>query len=257
MVLPVTDVLADQAPATVEWPPEGPWKLLGLALAWMLAASAATLLGGFIIGFIVAMYQAARNLPVAVDPDVVAIAGTVGLQIVLLWAAWRRARVVGQGSRVTGAGLDGLRRRWLLAPLGGVLVVYFACLLLIVIRHPSSRPGVETLLSHFGTSGTPLRVVLIVLGVGLAPFAEELFFRGWLWTGLRRFWGPVPVMACTGLLWLAMHLSDGLTRPLFLIPAAVTFGIARHFCGSVRASMILHCFNNAIAFLLILVASLL
>ena len=77
----------------------------------------------------------------------------------------------------------------------------------------------------------------------LAPLAEELFFRGWLWTALRRHWRAFPTALLTCGFWLLVHLERGLLLPLFLLPTAVILGFARHFCG-IRASVILHALYN-------------
>ena len=37
--------------------------------------------------------------------------------------------------------------------------------------------------------------VALVIG---APVAEEVFFRGWLWAGLRQSWGVLGTSAATG-----------------------------------------------------------
>jgi len=96
-------------------------------------------------------------------------------------------------------------------------------------------------------SGTGQAVFHVVLIAVLAPIGEELFFRGWLWTALRRSWGPAATLICTSLPWLLMHFADGTWRALVLVPAAILLGLARHYGGSVRASLILHLVNNGTA----------
>jgi membrane protease YdiL (CAAX protease family) len=90
--------------------------------------------------------------------------------------------------------------------------------------------------------------------VVLSPLWEELFFRGWLWTGLRRHWRPLPVMLVTALPWLVLHMADGVLRPLFLVPAAIMFSLARQYCGGVRASLTLHVLNNTTAIAIVALA---
>lgn len=92
-----------------------------------------------------------------------------------------------------------------------------------------------------------LQFASLAILVGLVPLSEELFFRGWLWTGLRKHWGVLPVMLATTLPWLLIHMPDGLTRPLFLLPSAILFNLARHLCGGVRASIVVHVLNNLMA----------
>jgi hypothetical protein len=99
-----------------------------------------------------------------------------------------------------------------------------------------------------------LGLLLWALMIFGAPIAEELFFRGWLWTGLRRTVSPVPTALITSALWLACHLTNGLRYPLALLPAAAILSLARHYGGSVRASIALHFWNNLFAIVAVGVA---
>jgi membrane protease YdiL (CAAX protease family) len=56
----------------------------------------------------------------------------------------------------------------------------------------------------------------LVLSLALAPIAAELFFRGWLWFGLRRGWGTVPVVIVTAMAWLGLHFIDAYIGLLLL-----------------------------------------
>jgi hypothetical protein len=112
-------------------------------------------------------------------------------------------------------------------------------------------PAVVDLLQQAADIGPAMQVAIVLCIVGFAPLWEELFFRGWLWTGLRHRWGMLPVTLATALPWLLAHLSDGLARPLFLIPGAIFLSLAREYCGGVRASLVLHLLNNLVVMLFI------
>jgi membrane protease YdiL (CAAX protease family) len=90
-------------------------------------------------------------------------------------------------------------------------------------------------------------VIMLLLAVAVAPVAEELFFRGWLWTALRRSWGVWPTALCTAGLWLGIHAIDGPVRALILLPTAILLCLARYYGGSVRASLLVHVVNNGTA----------
>jgi len=123
----------------------------------------------------------------------------------------------------------------------------------LVHRVPEIRAAAQTLVP-FVTETTSVALAPVLAGVFLilllAPLAEELFFRGWLWTGLRQSWGPVGTGLLTGGAWLLLHLGNGLWKPLFILPSAILFSLARHYGGSVRASLWLHVATNALALLL-------
>jgi membrane protease YdiL (CAAX protease family) len=77
----------------------------------------------------------------------------------------------------------------------------------------------------------------------LAPLSEELFYRGWLWTGLRKHWGWLPTAALTSAAWLVGHSAATVG---WLLPVAVILSVARHYGQSVRASIALHILYNFI-----------
>jgi membrane protease YdiL (CAAX protease family) len=88
---------------------------------------------------------------------------------------------------------------------------------------------------------TPVRFALVMLVV--APLAEELFFRGWLWERLREHW-PAPVVAvvtCALFIWAHGDIA------LAVLPGAVAVTAARLWCGGLRASLLLHVVLNLLA----------
>ena len=96
-------------------------------------------------------------------------------------------------------------------------------------------------------SHTALAAVTVLVCVA-APIAEELFFRGFCFTALRRWLGLVPGAIITGAIFGLIHASSA--AAVFLVPLAV-FGIGLcvlyHRTGSLLPCMVLHAFNNALA----------
>ncbi|MDR3535688.1 MAG: CPBP family intramembrane metalloprotease [Acetobacteraceae bacterium] len=246
----MTQSAADGLPTQAATPtrrPEQPWKLIAWALVWLLAAVLGSLVGGMLTGLAMT-FSGAGGGRAPIDDRSFLMGSTASLQLVLLWASWRRARIVGGGSRCAGLGWIAVRRRWLVVVLAVALVLNVVGLL-VLLRYVGAelRGSTGVLLHRFTEMNASTQAALVFLLVCGAPVTEELFFRGWLWTSLRRYWGPVPVMVCTSLLWLCAHLLDGPARPIFLIPGAIALSLARHYCGSVRASIVLHVFNNLLA----------
>jgi hypothetical protein len=118
---------------------------------------------------------------------------------------------------------------------------------LVRISTPAAQWGsnVFPLERGFASAGVHAQVLLAIIAILLGPASEELFFRGWLWTALRRFWTPLPVIIVTGAAWAAMHVFDDPRIAIRLIPLATMLGLTRHFCKSVVASIALHMCNNA------------
>jgi uncharacterized protein len=219
--------------------PDRPSVLLGYMLGWLLAATAAT---AFICAAVALNYKVSGQAP----PDaVMPLAGAICFQAALIPIALHRAKIVGwRSDRADGLGLAPIRRWWLFC-------VFVAAILLMstvfwAIRVPSRptwlpAPQVGAVETIFADSGPVTMIVWIVWMTLLAPIAEEMFFRGWLWTGLRRFRTPLPVMIVTSIPWLAIHGYDA----RFMALITVILCLARHYCGSVRATLALHAINNS------------
>lgn len=79
----------------------------------------------------------------------------------------------------------------------------------------------------------------LVFGL-LAPIAEELMFRGWLWTALRPFWPSFTCTLVTGIGWILTHAPEGLVKMAILMPVALLLGLARSESASIRAPILLH-----------------
>jgi len=89
-------------------------------------------------------------------------------------------------------------------------------------------------------AGTFWRVAAFLVFGLLAPVAEEMMFRGWLWTALRRHWGGFPCTLVTGFLWMLTHFTEGPAKMAILAPIALLLGIARQSSASLRGPLLLH-----------------
>ena len=93
---------------------------------------------------------------------------------------------------------------------------------------------------------------LFVSAVIIAPFAEELFFRGFVFGGLRKRYDWRVAAAISAAIFAAFHLEPLAFIPLF----AVGFFLAYlyHRYGSLWPGMILHACINGLAVLSYFVA---
>ena len=82
----------------------------------------------------------------------------------------------------------------------------------------------------------------------LAPIAEELFFRGFCFTALRRALGMLPAAVLTGIIFGAIHLGG--TDIEFIVPLMV-FGfflcLLYVWTDSLLPCIVLHALNNSLA----------
>jgi membrane protease YdiL (CAAX protease family) len=183
--------------------------------------------------------NASLNNPISITVMLILTSG------ILLIADRKRSGIVGYGNHRAGVDDRPIMRWWLLIILA-LLVATWAFFASAVWNGLVPQPVASWRQASPWTLGA-YAVAIVVL----APFAEELFFRGWLWTALRRHWHALPTALLTCGLWLLVHLEQGLLLPLFLLPTAIILGFARHFCG-IRAAIILHAIYNFVGALVLL-----
>jgi membrane protease YdiL (CAAX protease family) len=95
---------------------------------------------------------------------------------------------------------------------------------------------------------TTALVAVAVLVCVAAPIAEELFFRGFCFTALRRWIGVAGGAIATGVIFGLIHA--GSADAVFLVPLAF-FGtvlcLLYHRTGSLLPCIVLHALNNSLA----------
>ena len=87
--------------------------------------------------------------------------------------------------------------------------------------------------------------VLFAAGV-LAPIAEELFFRGYVFGTYLRTRGPLVAYGLSSLLFASLHLNLPALLPILML--GVVFCWAYQRTGSIVPSMVAHALNNSAAF---------
>jgi membrane protease YdiL (CAAX protease family) len=159
---------------------------------------------------------------------------------IVLFGDYIQGRIIGQGNVRTGLGDQPTSRRaivGLMAILIAARAIQWDIMLYVDYRHLVYQQFV------IDESSPWLSLTHAFFSVLLAPLSEELFYRGWLWTGLRKHWGALPTGALTGVAWLVGHSAGAV---VWLLPVAVMLSVARHFGQSVRASIALHMLYNFI-----------
>lgn len=232
-----------------------PWRVIGIALIWLLAGVAASYCVPFLLGFISGVSQATARAHGAagwrLTPLIYSLAATVALQATVLLADLRQGRMLGNGNIMLGLGAGPVRRHKLIILLA-VLMVGWVCVYLAALIHfqglaTSISTGLPAALAAQMRGRPIVLAIRLVLIVAVAPLAEELFFRGWLWTALRQSWSAWPTALVTAGLWLVVHAVGGPVRVVILLPQAILLSVARHYGSSVRASLPIHVVNNVTA----------
>lgn len=97
---------------------------------------------------------------------------------------------------------------------------------------------------------TMLAVLAGVLVIGLAPLAEEFFFRGFVFQALRRSWGVWLAVPASGMIFGAVHFAPEKFLPLAILGAALAWVF--HKTRSLWPAIIMHALNNTLAFVVLL-----
>jgi sodium transport system permease protein len=97
-------------------------------------------------------------------------------------------------------------------------------------------------LLQLGDQSAPLWKLWLVLALTPA-LCEETFFRGLLFSGLRR-WGPWAAVGISALLFGLMHGSIYQFLPTFIIGLLLGYAVWRS--GSLYCSILIHFLNNGL-----------
>ena len=131
------------------------------------------------------------------------------------------------------------------------LVVAAALVYLAVLKqlhYPlESQSAVQIL---FGP-GQPawLRIYLALAAVTMAPFGEELFFRGILFPAAARITGAAPAAVIVALLFALIHFHVPSIIPLWVV--AIGFSVVYAESGTLVAPVVMHALFNAVNLLIL------
>jgi membrane protease YdiL (CAAX protease family) len=130
----------------------------------------------------------------------------------------------------------------------GTIGLVAANLIVVQLTGIQENPQVDALSGGQALSPTQL-FMLLILVAGLAPLAEELFFRGMLYPLLRRRLGPAAAISINAGLFALAHFIPILLPGLFIIGLALAY--LRERSGSIWPCVLYHVIQNSIALLAI------
>jgi membrane protease YdiL (CAAX protease family) len=125
--------------------------------------------------------------------------------------------------------------------------IYFSFQLIYAAAvHPDEK---QTTLQDLGAGrGGVVTVIIGILVVGVAPVAEEFFFRGFFYGALRTRFTFLTAALIDGVVFGAVHAPTGLQAVPPLIALGFAFCLAYEATGSLLPCITLHALNNMIAF---------
>jgi membrane protease YdiL (CAAX protease family) len=178
------------------------------------------------------------------------LGATLGLDGVMLKAAIR----LGPGRPAALAALAGLLgpRRLPALPLYGWASLTFGTSLVLSAVYVTLAGAISNDLVPpplpEGLDGPELRWLTFIVVVLVGPFAEEVFFRGFLFAGLLRRFGLPAAVLLSSLVFGAAHLDIAVIGPAFVSGSA--FALVYWRTGALWPVILAHTAQNAIAFAL-------
>ena len=112
------------------------------------------------------------------------------------------------------------------------------------------RPDYIEKLAELFRFDTPLYALLLIFAtVLIAPFSEEILFRGFLQQFLENHWKDVTkAVLITSLFFAAIHMNPGWIIQIYLL--GIILGYLAWKTGSVFPGLILHSLNNGMALIM-------
>jgi membrane protease YdiL (CAAX protease family) len=227
----------DRATVAVPWTTWDMAKAIGVVMVGSIVAG--------IIAYVIAEILVESGQDYEDDSAAFAtvlFASFVVQELLLLWAAlrfgpWKHARTL----ESLGLGAPHRVSWWFAVAVAAAALAiaygYDALLWLLDAGAGASTPE--------ETFENPAPFIVIVVGaVLMAPVIEEIFFRGFIFGGVRARRGWVTGAIVSGLIFGAAHLSGYYMPPYTLI--GVLFAWSYQHTGSLRPGMIAHAITNSV-----------
>jgi membrane protease YdiL (CAAX protease family)/uncharacterized RDD family membrane protein YckC len=226
-------------------------------ITWGFGESFWGLLGGLLLVVIVPPLLVLPFDPNIGDPDKASDAAILATQAIFDVMLIAVAVGFASGWRFSlrqALGRLGLRRfepsafGWMFAVLG----IYYAGA--IAFSAIVLQPKQEDIGKELGVCnpGIGIAIFAVLAVVVLAPVAEEIFFRGFFFAGLRKRWSLWPSALLSGAIFGLVHAPTGPTAAIPLAGLGVGLAWLYNKTGSIYPSMLAHFLNNAIAISVVL-----
>ena len=187
-----------------------------------------------------------------IDPDLEALGSVLALQALSALSFVGVAFALGgvEGRTLAAPAWLGLRRplRSPWGPAAAAYGIYFACAIAIALLLSPQQDDVTRELG-FGEGRLAADIAVGLLIVVAAPLGEEVFFRGFMFGGLRRRTPWLVAALLSGGLWGLFHLPGGSWGVVLQLSIfGVLLGWLYERTGSIWPGIAVHAVNNALAF---------
>jgi membrane protease YdiL (CAAX protease family) len=206
------------------------------------------------VGVAIVLLFVGTGIVAAFDPDLESTAATLAAQAVLAavlaGVAIAFAMRHGSGNPLVMLGLRPCK--W--SALGVGLAAFGGYIVFAAIYAPLVQPEQEDVTRELGFDEGGLAAVIAgLLIIGAAPLSEEIFFRGFMFAGLRRRLPLWPAAAIAGIVFGAVHYTG--PDSIGVVPQLAVFGMLLawlyEYTGSLWPPVLVHTLNNTIAFVVV------
>lgn len=248
--VPVSPAAAGEpTPSGEPPPPTGPPQEPRIAANWGSGRTFAGLFSLLVVVIIEAVVVS------AFDPEIETLAARLTLQALLAISLIAVALIVAGQVEPGRPALELVGLRLPRGPvIGPMLIAYFAYIACALVIAALLEPEQEDITRELGVDegifGAVAAGLLIIVA---APLSEEIFFRGFLFGGLRRGAGFIGAALVSSGIWGLFHYTGtdswGVVLQLALFGVALAWLYER--TGSIWPPIAVHAFNNALAFTLL------
>jgi membrane protease YdiL (CAAX protease family) len=199
---------------------------------WGLVAALLWVLFLIIIGNLI------QRLGWSIDSSWLVVIGTAGLLLPIWYftihkygVSWKMLGLRGFQPGAIGLGCGLMVLSWFFVFLYGTVLARYGWQI---------QPNVEAI---FEKTNFPL--LLFLGGAIVAPFVEEIFFRGFVFSGLRNRWSWQKAAALSASLFAFAHVLPTSFLPIFVL--GFIFAVLYQFSGSIWPPILMHMLNNTLS----------
>lgn len=244
-------LLASGSQPVVSWGP----------VAAVIGAIVIYLLPQIVIGAALSIYPALKHwdsartndwLNSAISAQFAYTLAVEAISVAMIWALLKHYR--------TKFASIGIRRIKALDPFYAIIgfavymVVYLAAAAVLTNLIPALNVNQQQDIGFQNATGVFALMMAFVSLVVLPPIAEEIIFRGFVFTGFRRKFGFIISALATSILFATPHLLESSGGGLLWIGGVDTFVLSCVLCfirektGRLWAGMLVHALKNGVAF---------
>jgi membrane protease YdiL (CAAX protease family) len=212
------------SPPPVPWTPRDVAWGLGVFVLWIVCLGLITALG--------------EKLSLPLDAGLIVVFG----EAVLLLPVWYFA-ISKYGATWADLGLRGFHPAAVGMGCGLMLLSMIFNLLyasFLAIFNLRVQPDVQLIFSH-----TNFPLALLFGGAVVAPFVEEVFFRGFVFAGLRGRWDWRRAALVSAALFAVAHVVPTSILPIFIL--GLIFAFLYQSSGSIWPAILMHMLTNTVA----------